>query len=151
MPFNKYDEIKTPKCEFLEELWPAILTKAILKLFKYKFSNKNYDEIGDLHIIYALTGYQSERILLKNPNSVGSYILNTNNCSNKNKIDLKSNLILNKFFDSDDALYNKFTQEKLKVVIKNILSDENYLKKKKFILNFNTLNQSYFYSNSCLY
>jgi hypothetical protein len=167
MPFSKYDEIQTAKCELLEEIWPAILTKAILKLFKYKFSNRSYEEIGDLHIIYALTGYQGERILLKNPKSNGSFLLNSNNCSNRKKINLKCSQndyslkqeeidrkkitsprsSLNKYFDSDDTLNNKLTEEKFKVVIKNVLNIENYSVKKTFLLNFNTLNQ---YSNKKL-
>jgi len=164
MPFNKFDEIQTAKCELLEELWPAILTKAIIKFFRYKFTNKNsiYDEIGDLHIIYALTGYQGERIFLKNPKENGKIILNKNNISNRNQIKLKqiendtyqndsinninkntqdSNFsILNKYFDSNDSFKNKISEEKLKAVLKNVLRDENYKMKKTFMLNFNTLN-----------
>jgi len=40
-----------------------------MKLFHYKFEKGNYlyEEIGDLQIIYALTGYQGEKIFLRNP------------------------------------------------------------------------------------
>lgn len=158
MPFNKFDELQTAKCESLEELWPTILTKAILKLFKYKFRKNNYlyDEIGDVHIIYALTGYQGERIFLKNPKTSMSITFNINNCSNKKAINLynkyyghldnsNNRQIINKYFDANDSLTDKKTEEKLKVVLQNVLRDESYLKKKNYVLNFNTLN---LYSNN---
>lgn len=66
MPCGRYEEFLLPRCDKLEELWPAILTKALIKLFSYKFNNINYsiEEIGDSAIIYALTGYVGEKMQL---------------------------------------------------------------------------------------
>ncbi len=157
MPFNEYDDLKTAKCEILEELWPPILTKAIIKFFKYKFINTNnsYDEIGDFHIIYALTGYLGERIMLKNLNANGSPLLNKNNWSNRSLSNIKilennskrdknnkeKKLLKNKFFDCNDSLNNESTKEKLLNLVVNIMRNDNYVKKKNFLLNFNTLNK----------
>ena len=64
MPCGKNDELLLPKCENDEEIWPAIITKAILKLFSYKFKCDDYfyEQIGDSSIIYALTGYIGEKL-----------------------------------------------------------------------------------------
>lgn len=41
------------------ELWPLLFSKAIMKLYSYKYRNDNYEyeEIGDCSPIFALTGY----------------------------------------------------------------------------------------------
>jgi len=67
LPCSKIDDILTPRCESLEELWPCLLTKALLKLFsfKYKLQDYFYEEIGDPSILYALTGYVGEKIETK--------------------------------------------------------------------------------------
>ncbi len=59
IPCNKNEEPIIPRCEKWEELWPAIITKAIIKLFSYKFRTYFSVEniIGDIQIIHALTGY----------------------------------------------------------------------------------------------
>ena len=54
MPCTKYDEFLLPKCESLEELWPALITKALIKLYFPKFlhypnsplNNYNNEEVG---------------------------------------------------------------------------------------------------------
>ena len=62
MPLSKYNLYYLPKCEHLEELWPALLTKAILKLNSYKLPSFNFSECSDLSVFYALTGYIPEVI-----------------------------------------------------------------------------------------
>ena len=57
MPLSDRDEYFFPKCESLEELWPALLTKALLKLYSYKIISSKFKEIGDPEPFYALTGY----------------------------------------------------------------------------------------------
>ena len=57
MPLSDRDEYFFPKCESLEELWPALLTKALLKLYSYKIISNKFKEIGDPEPFYALTGY----------------------------------------------------------------------------------------------
>ena len=56
-----------PKCSNLEEIWPNILAKALLKLFSYKYKTTNlqmWEDVGDVSFIYALTGYIGERLNL---------------------------------------------------------------------------------------
>jgi hypothetical protein len=62
MPVNEEDELIFPQCEKLEELWPAIITKAVIKLFSYKFKYNARPEniVGDFQILNSLTGYFSD-------------------------------------------------------------------------------------------
>jgi len=65
IPCGKYEELLLPKCVNLEELWPVILAKALIKLFSFKYKTTNtkmYEEIGDTSIIHALTGYIPEKL-----------------------------------------------------------------------------------------
>ncbi len=69
MPCGKYDEMLLPRCNNLEEIWPQILTKAILKLYSYKYKTSDinlWEDVGDISIISALTGYIGEKLTLKN-------------------------------------------------------------------------------------
>ena len=68
MPCNKDMEPLIPKCDNLEEIWPAIITKAIIKLFSYKLNSYKNPEniIGDVQIIHALTGYFGEVANIRN-------------------------------------------------------------------------------------
>ena len=68
MPCNKFDEFYMPRCENLEELWPAILTKALIKLYSYKIVSNSFKECGDFEPFYALTGYLPEKINLFSKN-----------------------------------------------------------------------------------
>lgn len=56
MPCNAYQEYLFPKCTQIEELWPGILTKAILKLMSFKLLSSRFNEVGDISILAALTG-----------------------------------------------------------------------------------------------
>jgi hypothetical protein len=65
IPCSKYEELLLPKCSNYEELWPVLISKAVLKLFSYKFKSANsslYEETGDISIINCLTGYVGERL-----------------------------------------------------------------------------------------
>jgi len=73
MPVNMYEEFLLPRTSSLEELWPALITKALIKLFSYKFE-PNYDiETGDASVFYALTGYIGENLGLDEIN--GKFLL----------------------------------------------------------------------------
>jgi len=86
MPCTKYDDLLFPKCEKDDELWPALLTKALIKLYSYKYKTDDYfyEQVGDCSIIYALTGYIGEKLNIKQfsegmINIIYNYvILNTN-------------------------------------------------------------------------
>ena len=63
MPCNENGEFLFPRCEELGELWPALLTKALLKLNIYKVKHpfySKYEENVDTSYIYALTGYHTQ-------------------------------------------------------------------------------------------
>ena len=126
IPCNKNNDILFPRCENVDEMWPFILTKAIIKLFSYKFKSLIYSpqEIGDMHIIYALTGYIPEKIKLD------KYIRDTDEIKTKLINYLNDNCFFNKKYhimtynqlDQND-LYNlennKFSESSLKFKIKN--------------------------------
>ena len=62
MPVDKNDELMMPRCNNLEELWPCLITKEVIKLFSYKFKyfSKPEDIIGDMQIINSLTVYYAK-------------------------------------------------------------------------------------------
>ena len=65
IPCNKVGEYIFPRCDTLEEIWPALFTKALLKLNIFKVKHPCYsqnEENVDTNFIYALTGYHAEVI-----------------------------------------------------------------------------------------
>ena len=59
MPCNKDQEFILPQCTNIEELWPALLVKALLKLNMYKTRHPCYyakEEFMDVSVIHSLTG-----------------------------------------------------------------------------------------------
>jgi len=70
MPCSIYDEFLLPRCDAIEELWPAILCKAIMKLFSYRSNRRKYmkekwyNETGDISVLYSLTGLVPEHLNL---------------------------------------------------------------------------------------
>ena len=59
MPFTYDDESIFPGCEDICEIWPSLLTKALLKLNIYKYRHPYYyknEEFNDISFIYNLTG-----------------------------------------------------------------------------------------------
>ena len=61
IPCNKNNNFETffPECENYNEIWPFLITKALMKLYSYKYRNDNYEneEVGDCSIIYSLLQY----------------------------------------------------------------------------------------------
>jgi len=78
MPCNSFEGLLIPKCERIDIIWPHLITKALLKLYSYQYSNSNYvfNEIGDCSIMYALTGYIGEKVIL-NENNCNKFFLTT--------------------------------------------------------------------------
>ena len=61
MPCNLNSEYILPQCQEVEELWPAIFFKGLIKLNMYKIRHPSYyfnEEFMDTNIIYSLTGMQ---------------------------------------------------------------------------------------------
>ena len=59
MPFTYDDEFIFPGCENINEIWPVLFTKALLKLNMYKYRHPYYyknEEFNDISFIYNLTG-----------------------------------------------------------------------------------------------
>ena len=67
IPCNGDDEYILPFCGSIEEIWPALFTKALIKLNRYKTKYPEHviDEIGDSSIIYNLTGYIGQTVNLE--------------------------------------------------------------------------------------
>lgn len=65
MPCTANEEFLLPKCEKIDIIWPHVLTKALLKLYSYQYQSYDYvnEEVGDLSVVYALTGYIGEYYL----------------------------------------------------------------------------------------
>lgn len=70
LPITENHELIFPITSNIEELWPSLLTKALLKLYYFKFDSDdyNYQKIGDSAIIYSLLGTISDHIDLKSVN-----------------------------------------------------------------------------------
>ena len=59
IPFTCDDEFVFPGCEKVEEIWPILFTKALIKLNIYKHRHPNFykqEEFTDISVIYNLTG-----------------------------------------------------------------------------------------------
>lgn len=62
IPCNSSEDFVLPRCENIDEIWPALITKALLKLYSYKFKHGSYNELIDLSFIYSLLGLYVEKI-----------------------------------------------------------------------------------------
>lgn len=120
MPCSIYDEFCLPRTEKLEELWPAIITKALIKLYSYK--NHSGEEIGDCAPFYALTGYIGERIFfpIQSGGAQGQSIHSS----------VKSSF---KFGGVREMLEDEIEKMKL---LENALKDDFYQNKQKILLCF---------------
>ena len=61
IPCNLNSEYILPQCEEIEELWPALFLKGLIKLNMYKIRHPSYyfnEEFMDTNLIYSLTGMQ---------------------------------------------------------------------------------------------
>ena len=112
MPCDINGEYIFPRCEDLGELWPALFTKALLKLNIYKVKHpfySKYEENVDTSYIYALTGYHTEIIKNLNQESEIQNLLYTNlndeNYLNKKKYILCLNLLTKKENEKKEKFY----------------------------------------------
>ena len=81
-PVNKETfENYFPQTENKNEIWPMIFTKALIKLYSYKYKCDNYEkeEIGDCSILFSLTKYLGVKV---NNNIFFNYL---NSLENKDK------------------------------------------------------------------
>jgi len=134
IPCNKHEDFIFPRCDRLDEIWPALLTKAILKLHTYKRNSKYTDEYGDLSIIYNLTGYITEKVAINSMrvSNIEKFLQNNEIYTKQHKI------IACVAWNEENLDQSKFSSEKKKNKISKYNKNEN----NKEVLN------SYLNSNS---
>jgi hypothetical protein len=135
IPCTKDGEFILPRCDDLEELWPALLTKALLKLNIFKVKHPSYsqkEENVDTNFIYAMTGYHAEIIQgLYKEDQIQNLLalsLNDDNFLNKKKYVLCLNLCkLNKteLYYEDVILQYQKKKETEKAKITNDIIEES--------------------------
>ena len=93
-----------PLSEDKNEIWPLILTKAVIKLYSYKYKCDNYEneEIGDSSILYSLNKYLGVKV---NNDIFFGYLKNLQKEKEENKKDL-NNIILDKKNDDYNNDYD---------------------------------------------
>lgn len=131
IPCNKEGDNLLPKCSNFEEFWPLIITKAILKLFSYKFKSTIFARkvIGDYQLFYTLTGYIPEFL---NFDILKKASLNIEN-NNNNSFDLIKHLICQNIQDE-----NYFYKKNFLMVYYNSYEEDNLnLEKQLFKKSFN--------------
>ena len=148
MPCDKYDRFFLPKCDNLEEIWPAILTKALIKLFSYKIVSNNFRECGDYEVIYALTGFIPEMVDLVNEKNLYKMFENYNDEKNNNNENEE-----NKNEDKKDEVVNKEDTEKNNISKMNnssFISHEKTNNEIEFNIENNEENSKYIFLEKAL-
>ncbi|XP_072907569.1 androglobin [Hemitrygon akajei] len=69
MPFDKNDNLLLPATTCQEELWPMLLSKALIKLANIDMITTGRKELGDFTVLHALTGWRPEIIPLRSEES----------------------------------------------------------------------------------
>ncbi|ESO89380.1 hypothetical protein LOTGIDRAFT_229226 [Lottia gigantea] len=70
LPFDENDQLLLPATMLQHELWPMLLTKALIKVASLDYTGgNNSSEFGDFNVIQTLTGWIPETIPLK-PNHI---------------------------------------------------------------------------------
>ena len=154
MPTDKYDKFFLPRCENLEEIWPALITKAIFKLYSYKIVSNTFKECGDFEVFYALTGYIPEFVDLIKENDLfkmfevvdknvnDKFNVDDNNVIEENKSESKSNFSgtgqnfhkLSVNNNNEENIIKEEEEEDPKLIfLQKTLSDENYISKNCYI------------------
>ena len=135
IPCTKEGEFIFPRCDKLDEIWPALYTKALLKLNIFKVKHPCYsqnEENVDTNFIYAMTGYHAEVIQgLYNEEQILNLFdasLNDDNFLNKKKYLLCLNLCKfqqsNLYYDDIILNYEK-KKEKNKISTNDIIEESS--------------------------
>ena len=123
IPCSKDGEYIFPRCQNLCEIWPALYTKALLKLNIFKVKHPSYwhnEENVDTNFIYAMTGYHAEIIQgLDKEDQIQNLLtinLNDDNFLNKKKYILCLNLYkgenkTDEYYEDIIAKYAKIRKE----------------------------------------
>lgn len=101
----------------MEEIWPGLLTKAILKLYSNQLKNVfSFNEIGELSIIYSLTGFIPEHIKNNDLNKIQNMlylVCNENYFMNISKFVM----VYNEKVESYDSFENNLNKASIKMEI----------------------------------
>ena len=137
MPCNENGEFLFPRCEELGELWPALLTKALLKLNIYKVKHpfySKYEENVDTSYIYELTGYHTQILQDINQELEIQNLLSTNlnddNYLNKKKYILCLNLFNQK---KEGEKKDRFYEDIIESYKKDVNANTNVIKEEGII------------------
>ena len=156
MPTDKYDKFYLPHCDNLDEIWPAILTKALLKLYAYKIVSSSFKECGDYEIIYALTGYIPEFVDLIKENNLCKMFEVIDKNIEENKYEPDSKVIEemkneSKMENSNFSQINNTNQNGTKVNInsENPIPEEEEMDDPKFIFLQKALSDENYINNNC--
>ena len=139
IPCTKDGEYIFPRCQNLCEIWPALYTKALLKLNIFKVKHPSYwlnEENVDTNFIYAMTGYHAEIIQgLDREDQIQNLLtmsLNDDNFLNKKKYLLCLNLFREEnnekkeeeeFYEDIVAKFDKKKEEKNKIILNEIIEE----------------------------
>ena len=138
IPCSKDGEYIFPRCQNLCELWPALYTKALLKLNIFKVKHPSYwhnEENVDTNFIYAMTGYHAEIIQgLNKEEQIQNLLmhnLNDDNFLNKKKYLLCLNLFRKEntnnkeeeYYEDIVANFEKKKEEKNKMSLNDIIEE----------------------------
>ena len=144
IPCNKNGEYILPRCENLSQIWPAILTKALLKLNIYKAKHPfyiNFEENIDISYIYALTGFHTR--LLNFESVVNNYKFKIPRSLKSQKINIEKIKSYQEIENNQNKCFHSKNNADLKDIheIQNILyinlNNDNYLNHKKYVLCIN--------------
>lgn len=134
MPCDKFERFMLPHTSHIEELWPALLTKALIKLysFKYKFHPLNImEEIGDGSIFYSLTGYLPEKIRVINYIDPKEMSLTNSSFNYEENKPQYQNFVAS-------CNYTPIYNTTFLKILQNILNDTNFIKKQKLAFGFHS-------------
>ncbi|XP_067845424.1 androglobin isoform X1 [Heptranchias perlo] len=73
LPFDKDDNLLLPATTCQAELWPMLLSKALIKLASIDMNMTGRKELGDFTVLHALTGWHPEIIPLRSEQSERSW------------------------------------------------------------------------------
>ncbi|XP_078086616.1 androglobin [Mustelus asterias] len=65
MPFDKNDKLLLPSTACHGELWPMLLSKALIKLASIDMNTTGRKEVGEFTVLHALTGWHPEIVPLQ--------------------------------------------------------------------------------------
>ena len=141
IPCTRNNEYILPKCNLIEEIWPALFIKALIKLNIYKSRHPSYysnEEFIDNCLIYELTGMHSF-ILDMNESLINVFKNHFKIQSEKNK----DNIIIEN--NNDNLKDNINEKEKNSKNRKSVIDNKDKVNETQPIINY-PLEEKYYYA-----